>query len=147
MYAVIYDGNCNLCVTLVKFLEQIAGSEGSARFGYVPMQDEVTLRRLGVSAEDCEMGMLLIELTAAGEATDRRWQGSNAAEEIGHLLPMGQVFVQAYRALPGLKPTGDKAYEFVRDNRYGLFGQRDSVYWPAYPCADGSCQTPMGQQK
>ncbi len=47
MYAVIYDGNCNLCVTLVKFLEQIAGSEGSARFGYVPMQDEVTLRRVG----------------------------------------------------------------------------------------------------
>ena len=148
MYAVIYDGNCNLCVTLVKFLEQIAdskGSEGSARFGYVPMQDEVALKRLGVSAEDCEMGMLLIELTAAGEATDRRWQGSDAAEEIGRLLPMGGAFVQAYRSMPGAKAAGDRTYTFVRDNRYQLFGKRDRTYRSQQPIIWPDCDQPQNQ--
>lgn len=137
MYAVIYDGNCNLCVTLVRLLEQL---DKGKKFRYVPMQDEATLAGFDVTAADCELGMLLIALDGDGNATDRRWQGSDAAEEIGHLLPMGAVFVQAYRALPGLKPTGDRTYEFVRDNRYKLFGQRGSVYQPMYPCADGKCK-------
>ncbi len=39
-YYIIYDGDCNLCVTLVQLLEQIdAGKE----FSYVPMQDTQTL--------------------------------------------------------------------------------------------------------
>jgi predicted DCC family thiol-disulfide oxidoreductase YuxK len=135
MYVVIYDGNCNLCVTLVQLLEKL---DKGKKFSYVPMQAD--LSHFGVSAAECELGMLLIALDKAGKPTGRRWQGSDAAEELGHLLPMGQVFVQAYRALPGLKPTGDKAYEFVRDHRYELFGQRNETYESAYPCADGSCQ-------
>ena len=136
MYSVIYDGNCNLCVTLVQLLEKLDGGD---RFTYVPMQDEATLSRFDVSSQDCELGMILIKLDADGNATSQRWQGSDAAEEIGHLLPMGQVFVNAYRALPGAKPTGDKAYEFIRDNRYQLFGKRKKTYQSAYPCADGRC--------
>ncbi len=136
MYAVIYDGSCNLCVTLVQLLEKM---DQGKQFSYVPMQDAQTLARFEVTPADCELGMLLIELDEAGNGSDRRWQGSDAAEEIGHLLPMGGAFVQAYRAMPGMKPTGDKAYEFVRDNRYKLFGKRDEVYQPAYPCADGRC--------
>lgn len=136
-YAVIYDGNCNLCVTLVQLLEKLDKGE---RFSYVPMQDEQTLMNFGVTAQDCEMGMILIALDADGNGTEQRWQGSDAAEEIGDLLPMGGIFVQAYRAMPGFKPTGDKAYEFIRDNRYRLFGKRDQTYQPAYPCANGNCK-------
>ena len=136
MYAVIYDGNCNLCVTLVQLLEKM---DKGKQFRYVPMQDEPLLTRFAVTPADCELGMLLIELDANGNAMQRRWQGSDAAEEIGHLLPMGAAFVQAYRALPGMKQAGDKTYEFVRDNRYQLFGKRDKTYQPTYPCADGAC--------
>lgn len=139
MYAVIYDGNCNLCVTLVQLLEKL---DRGQRFSYVPMQDEALLERFEVTAEDCEMGMLLIELGPERDSTGQRWQGSDAAEEIGRLLPMGEVFVKAYQAMPGAKPTGDRTYEFIRDNRYSLFGKRDSTYQPDYPlCADGDCQT------
>ena len=137
MYAVIYDGNCNLCVTLVQLLEKL---DQGQRFSYVPMQDKPILATLDVSAEECEMGMLLIALSNAESMTHGRWQGSDAAEEIGRLLPMGAVFVQAYRAMPGVKPTGDKAYEFVRDNRYDLFGKRADTYRSAYPCSQGQCQ-------
>lgn len=141
MYAVIYDGNCNLCVTLVQLLEKL---DRGQRFGYVPMQDQGTLASLGVTAEECEMGMILIapaDKDADEGSLRQRWQGSDAAEEIGRLLPMGDLFVQAYRALPGMKSGGDRTYEFVRDNRYKLFGKRDRTYTSDYAaCTDDACE-------
>lgn len=142
MYKVIYDGNCNLCVTLVQLLEKL---DKGQQFGYIPMQDEATLATLGITAKDCEMGMILIAPerndSAATDTPTQRWQGSDAAEEIGRLLPMGEIFVQAYRALPGAKQGGDRAYEFIRDNRYSLFGKRSQTYTSDYAaCNDDSCQ-------
>ncbi len=121
-YHIIYDGNCNLCVTLVKLLVSL---DQDKIFQYTPMQDELTLKQFSITAQDCAMGMILID----GNTPERRWQGSNAAEEIGCLLPMGSVFVEAYRALPGFKWAGDRIYEQVRDHRYALFGQRDHTYY------------------
>lgn len=130
---VIYDGNCNLCVNLVRVLENL--DQGN-QFQYIPMQDETSLKNLGITAQDCEMGMILIN----SENRQQRWQGSDAAEEIGRLLPAGDIFVAAYRALPGLKWSGDRVYEQVRDNRYALFGKRDRVYQTLYPaCPSESC--------
>jgi len=133
-YSVIYDGNCNLCVGLVQVLESL---DRGHQFQYLPMQDEASLRDLGITAQDCEMGMILIN----SENPQQRWQGSNAAEEIGRLMPAGDIFVAAYRALPGLKWGGDRVYEQVRDNRYTLFGKRDRVYQSLYPaCLSESCK-------
>ncbi len=133
MYHVIYDGNCNLCVNLVKTLEQLDHGD---RFQYAPMQDQQILDRYDITPQDCEMGMLLINR----ENPTQRWQGSDAAEEIGRLLPVAEAFVTAYRAIPGVKWMGDRFYEQIRDNRYSLFGKRDSVYQPTYPACDtGTC--------
>ncbi|MEA5601227.1 thiol-disulfide oxidoreductase DCC family protein [Nostoc sp. UHCC 0252] len=131
-YYVIYDGNCNLCVTLVRSLETL---DKGQLFRYSPMQDEQTLLRWGITAQDCEQGMILID----ANDPQRRWQGSNAAEEIGRLLPAGSIFVDAYRALPGMKWAGDRFYEQIRDNRYTIFGKRSNTYESAY-CVDGSCK-------
>lgn len=131
-YYVIYDGNCNLCVTLVQLLETL--DQGNL-FRYIPMQDEQTLQKWGITPQDCQLGMILID----ANAPDRRWQGSAAAEEIGRLLPLGNVFVDAYRALPGVKWVGDRVYEQIRDNRYSLFGKRSSTYHSAY-CAESGCK-------
>jgi predicted DCC family thiol-disulfide oxidoreductase YuxK len=120
-YIVIYDGDCNLCVSLVQLLQQI---DRGAQFSYSPMQNETKLNELGITPLDCEQGMILID----AETPTQRWQGSEAAEEIGKLLPLGAVFVEAYRALPGLKWSCDRVYEQVRDNRYTLFGRRSSTY-------------------
>jgi predicted DCC family thiol-disulfide oxidoreductase YuxK len=125
-YHVIYDGNCNLCVTLVQLLESLDKGE---RFTYIPMQDQPALSGFGITPSDCQLGMILID---AG-APDRRWQGSDAAEEIGRLLPAGNLFVAAYRALPGLKWAGDRVYEQIRDHRYALFGKRSATYRSAHP--------------
>ena len=133
VYHVIYDGNCNLCVTLVQLLEKL---DQEKIFTYTPMQDEQTLKKWGVTAQDCEMGMILID----GNIPEKRWQGSDAAEEIGKLLPMGSLFVDAYRALPGLKQVGDKFYAQIRDRRYELFGHRATTYTSSF-CSEGNCQT------
>ncbi|PAX52210.1 thiol-disulfide oxidoreductase DCC family protein [Brunnivagina elsteri] len=128
---VIYDGNCNLCVTLVQLLENL---DQGKLFRYIPMQDGEVLLRWQITPKDCEMGMILID----GNMPERRWQGSDAAEEIGRLLPMGGVFVDAYRGLPGMKWVGDRFYEQIRDNRYALFGKRGNTYKSQF-CGDGGC--------
>lgn len=133
MYHVIYDGNCNLCVNLVRFLESL---DAGQQFYYAPMQDPETLEQFGITPQDCELGMILIN----GNLPEQRWQGSDAAEEIARLLPVGQPFIEAYRALPGMKWMGDRVYQQVRDNRYALFGKRTSTYQSAYPiCQSGQC--------
>ncbi|VEP16024.1 conserved hypothetical protein [Hyella patelloides LEGE 07179] len=132
-YHVIYDGNCNLCVTFTKLLAKF---DRGQIFDYVPMQDEATLEQFDITDRDCQMGMILID----GQQTERRWQGSSAAEEIGRLLPLGDAFVAAYRSIPGMKWIGDRTYEQVRDNRYSWFGKTESTYYSDYPfgCNDKS---------
>lgn len=132
-YHVIYDGNCNLCVTFTKLLEQF---DKGKIFNYIPMQNKSALAEFNITPEDCEMGMILID----SKQIDRRWQGSNAAEEIANLLPLGNVFIATYRALPGMKDLGDKAYEQIRDNRYNWFGKREKTYNSVYPFGCNSSQ-------
>lgn len=135
-YYVIYDGNCNLCVNLVKLLESL---DQGGTFQYAPMQDDATLQQFGITPQDCELGMILMQSSEPAI----RWQGSAAAEEIGRLLPLGSVFVAAYRSLPGVQWAGDRLYEQVRDNRYALFGKRDRLYQPTYPiCTPEGCGEP-----
>jgi len=122
---VIYDGNCNLCVSLVQVLEKI--DQGS-QFEYAPMQDQIVLQQLGITDQDCEMGMILID----PNPPQSQWQGSAAAEEIGKLLPLGNAFITAYRLMPGVKWLGDRTYEQVRDYRYQLFGKRPDTYYSGH---------------
>lgn len=125
-YVVIYDGKCNLCSNFVGLLEKF---DRGNQFSYIPMQDETTLAQFEVTAADCEMGMILINTSDR----DRKWQGSEAAEEIVRLLPIGKMFISAYRAMSPIKAIGDATYIQVRDNRYKLFGKRDRTYYTAYP--------------
>jgi predicted DCC family thiol-disulfide oxidoreductase YuxK len=117
-YYVIYDGNCNLCVTFVQKLEQI---DRGKLFQYVPMQDKQTLAKFGVTEDDCQQGMMLIN---ADDLT-QRWQGSEAAEMIGKLLPGVNLVIDLYRWIPGLKWLGDRCYVQIRDNRYNWFGKHN----------------------
>jgi predicted DCC family thiol-disulfide oxidoreductase YuxK len=130
-YYAIYDGNCNLCVTFVQQLEQV---DRGKLFQYVPMQDDRTLSELGVTATDCEQGMMLID----ADDLSRRWQGSEAAETIGKLLPGVNLAIDLYRWVPGLKWLGDRGYLQIRDNRYAWFGKRNQTYLSTYQFK--SCQ-------
>ena len=116
-YQVVYDAKCNLCSTFAGLLKQY---DGGKLFSYIPMQSESALAAYGITPNDCEAGMILID----AQQPKRRWQGSEAAEEIARLLPLGDVFIAAYRAIPGMKWLGDRSYEQIRDHRYEWFGER-----------------------
>jgi predicted DCC family thiol-disulfide oxidoreductase YuxK len=132
-YHVIYDGNCNLCVNLVKVLEKL--DQGKI-FDYIPMQDQETLQIFNITNKDCELGMILID----SQDHNKKWQGTEAAEEIAKMLPLGAILTETYRAIPGLKWLGDFTYEQVRDHRYLLFGKTAEIYKSNYGfCADGTC--------
>ena len=118
-YHVIYDSKCNLCTTFAKLLKQFDREE---IFDYIPMQDESTLAKFDITPTGCQAGMILID----ANQPDKRWQGSDAAEEIARLLPLGEPFIAAYRAIPGMKWLGDRSYEQIRDNRYEWFGEKES---------------------
>lgn len=134
-YYVIYDGNCNLCATFTQLLERF---DQGQRFSYIPMQNESVLAKFGITPADCEMGMILIN----GNDPQQRWQGSSAAEEITRLLPLGALFIQTYRALPGVKWLGDRSYEKIRDRRYDWFGKREETYQSVYPFGCSLTSTP-----
>lgn len=140
-YTVVYDGDCNLCSSLVQLLAQF---DRGQRFQYLPMQDTAALAQYQITPADCELGMILIDQSDR----IRRWQGSDAAEQIGQLLPVVSGLVAAYRALPGFKALGDRVYGQVRDNRYDWFGRRSQTYQADYlACQDAKvCQTPMPWQ-
>jgi predicted DCC family thiol-disulfide oxidoreductase YuxK len=139
-HTVIYDGNCNLCVNWVRLLRQV---DRDSQFSYIPMQHP-NLAHWGVSEADCQQGMIL--LSPAIGAEPARWQGSDAAEEIARLLPGGALVIAAYRALPGAKGLGDRAYVQIRDNRYNWFGQR-STYWadPSQLAEDSALDPAAGE--
>ena len=118
MYQVVYDNKCNLCSTFAQLLKQF---DREQTFSYIPMQDESALAQYGITTNDCEAGMILID----ADKPERKWQGSEAAEEIAQLLPLGEAFIAAYRAIPGMKWLGDRSYEQIRDNRYEWFGERN----------------------
>jgi predicted DCC family thiol-disulfide oxidoreductase YuxK len=124
-YYVIYDGDCNLCTTLVQLLERLDGGE---QFAYIPMQAKETLQQFGITPQDCELGMILLD----ANHPQNRWQGSDAALKIGSLLPAGDLFVNTYYALPGMKWVGERVYEQIRDRRYELFGKRQETYCSTY---------------
>ena len=116
-YQIVYDSKCNLCSTFAGLLKQF---DREQTFTYIPMQDREALAFYGITPADCEAGMILIDT----QNHDRQWQGSAAAEEIANLLPLGDAFIAAYRAIPGMKWLGDLSYEQIRDHRYEWFGER-----------------------
>lgn len=128
-YNIIYDGNCNLCVTFTKLLESFDQGE---LFNYIPMQNKELLRQLNVTPQDCELGMILVKESNIEE----KWQGSEAAEKIVELLPNGSLLINAYRGIPGLKRLGDKSYLQIRDNRYQWFGSTNNTYYSNYNFCD-----------
>jgi predicted DCC family thiol-disulfide oxidoreductase YuxK len=128
-YTVIYDGRCNLCVSLVQILEQL---DRGQQFVYLPMQDEKALSYWQITPSDCQAGMIVID----NAEPNRRWQGAAAAEQLATVFPLAAPLLAIYRQVPGVKPLGEQVYAQVRDNRYAWFGGREGLYESVYAPVD-----------
>ncbi|MFQ3679026.1 MAG: DCC1-like thiol-disulfide oxidoreductase family protein, partial [Pseudanabaenaceae cyanobacterium] len=139
-YCLIYDGECNLCAN---FVRSLAAVDQGRQLTYAPMQDAAVLAQWGITAADCDMGMILVDV----DHPQRRWQGSDAVEELARLVPLGKATVGLYRWF--LKALGDRLYGQVRDHRYRWFGRRSSLYPSPYPvgCRADGCALPAASIK
>lgn len=117
---ILFDGVCNLCNGLVRFvLERDRG--GRIWFGAMqsPAGREI-LRRLG-RPTDRYATMLLLEDGAVFEKSD-------AALRIAGMLPPPWRWLRLLRLLPaGMR---DSAYDTVARHRYRIFGRREECRAP-----------------
>ncbi len=114
----IYDGQCNLCVSLVKFLEPMNREQNGYRMTFVPFQhaDELIVA-YKLNPDKLRQALHLIDASgsvfAAGAAVEK-------LSDVFPLLKLGAGFWTT--------SAGELLYKAVAENRYRVFGCSDECY-------------------
>lgn len=111
----MFDGICNLCNASINF---ILKRDKSKLFRYVSLQSEE--------------GVKLVEHYKIPKETDsvilikneKVFIESDAALEIGHMLPWPLKWLPVFRIIP--KTIRDGIYRWIAKNRYRWFGKRET---------------------
>jgi predicted DCC family thiol-disulfide oxidoreductase YuxK len=117
---VLFDGMCNLCSRLVRF---VAARDPRRRFRFAPLQSErarALLRARGLDPDD-RGSLVVIE----GETALRH---SDAALRIAAGLSGPWRWMRVLRIVP--RPLRDLVYRVVARTRYAVFGRRASCALP-----------------
>jgi predicted DCC family thiol-disulfide oxidoreductase YuxK len=120
MPVVLFDGVCNLCNGVVRF---IIARDRRARFTFASLQS--------ASAERLVAGRLTIGAmpeTLVLVEGDRIYTQSDAALRIAKGLGFPWFLASMFLAVP--RVIRDQAYAFVARNRYRWFGRRDVCMVP-----------------
>lgn len=111
-FAVVYDGNCNVCKKIVAMLERWdrnhelellpSDTTGLAeRFPWIPARAYVE----SIQVVRCADG--------------KTWQGAAAMERLIDALPKGTLVTWIF-LIPFARPVAEKAYRWFARNRYHL---------------------------
>jgi len=115
----VYDGVCNLCTGVVRFLNAI---DQKHAVEYAPYQklgsDE--RRTYGLSTSELEGRMHVVRRDGSLVS------GAAAIAEACKLLAPINVLCELFNT-----PLAQRLYDFIARRRYRLFGCRDSCYVPA----------------
>ena len=117
---ILFDGVCNLCNGTVQF---ILRHDKATRFKFAALQSEFgqkILRENGLPTEDLNSFVLL--------ENGRVFTRSTAALRVARRL--GRVYSLAYFLMIVPQPLRDLVYKAVANNRYRLFGRRESCAMP-----------------
>lgn len=117
---ILFDGVCVMCSGFVGF---VIRRDPRARFRFVAAQTPLgqsVLRRLGLSTTDFESNVLI--------ENGRVFFKSEASFAILRHLPWPWPWLAVLRVLP--LALRDRVYNAIADNRYRLFGRRDSCLVP-----------------
>ena len=118
---VIFDGVCNLCEFSVNFIFE---RDSAGQFYFTPAQSPLgasLLRRFGINTSRLDTVVLVRD----GQAYTR----SAAALEIAARLDLPWNLLTVFQAVP--EPLRDMIYDLIAQNRYQLFGKKDSCMLPS----------------
>lgn len=118
---ILFDGVCVMCSGFVAF---VIRRDPAARFRFVAAQTPLgqsILSRLGLSTTEFESSILIED--------GRAWFKSGAFFAILRRLPWPWPWLAVLRVLP--RAITDRVYNAIADNRYRLFGKRDSCLVPS----------------
>lgn len=117
---ILFDGVCVMCSGFVAF---VIRRDPKARFRFVAAQSPLgqsILARLGLSTTDFESNILIED--------GRAFFKSAAFFAIMRHLPWPWPWLTVLRVLPSW--LRDRVYNAIADNRYRLFGKRDTCLVP-----------------
>lgn len=120
---VLFDGVCNLCSGVVRFL---IARDPHARFRFAPLQSDAARRacaEVGATPPAAVEPDTIIVIVN-GRALER----SDAALAIASRLPFPWPMFGVFRILP--RALRDWLYRFVAKNRYRWFGKSETCMMP-----------------
>ncbi|MCS7211792.1 MAG: DUF393 domain-containing protein [Chloroherpetonaceae bacterium] len=114
----LYDGICNLCIRLIRFLEPMNQSSEGGRVMFVPFQKaEEWIARFNLSPSALQATLHFIDrdgkVYVRGKAIEK-------LSEYFPLLRIGGAFFST--------ELGEALYKVVAQNRYEVFGCADECY-------------------
>lgn len=118
---ILFDGVCNLCNSLVRFVVKRDPPPG--RFTFAALQSEAgqrLLREHGLATDDLNT-FVLIE-------NGRAFARSTAALRVARRLGLPWSLTWPLIIVPA--PLRDAAYRFIARHRYRWFGKRDACMTP-----------------
>ena len=116
----LFDGVCNLCNGVVQF---IIPRDPAGQIHFAPLQSEAgrALQSEHGLPPDALDSVVLVE----GDTVYRK---SDAVFRVAELLGWPYSAASVGQAVP--RSIRDAAYDFVADNRYDVFGRKDSCMVP-----------------
>ena len=120
---ILFDGVCNLCSGVVRFL---IARDPHARFRFAALQSQVA--RKACKAAGYELPASATPSTIVVIEHGRALERSDAALAIARRMPFPWPVFGVFRVLPrGLR---DALYRFVARNRYRWFGRAEACMMP-----------------
>lgn len=125
----LYDGHCRICTGQAKNLKELAGGAGAGRLEIRSFQEKGALDDLpGLTWDACMQRMHVV--SPEGDV----YTGAEAiARAFSLRRGVGWVAFACY--VPGLRSLADRAYQYVADNRYRLFGKTEASQECTDACA------------
>ncbi|MBE0674904.1 MAG: DUF393 domain-containing protein [Bacteroidales bacterium] len=117
---IIYDGYCNLCGAIVRFVKR---RDRSGRFVYVPLQSDEGNKMAndaGVGGTGLSTVILLYRSVY--------YVRSDAALMVFRLIGGGWKMLYAFIIVPRF--IRDAVYRLIASTRYRIFGRSDTCYIP-----------------
>ncbi|MCS6987937.1 MAG: DUF393 domain-containing protein [Chloroherpetonaceae bacterium] len=115
----IYDGYCNLCISLVKTLETMnRGRDGDFKARFVPFQRaEKLIAEHRLNPDELKSAIHFI--SESGEV----FKAGEAVAKLAEHFPMLKIGSGFFKT-----ELGEKLYKLIAANRYGAFGCADECY-------------------